>query len=646
MIRLLNIKLFESLLLVLLLWQVPTRAENEYNINVKDFGAIGNGYTLDTESIQAAIDKASEIGGAKVIVPSGTYKIGTLLLKDNVNLFLQPGAMLLGSPDIKDYIPVLQKLESRTKIIYSKYFMIFAENVKNISITGKGIINGNGFENFQVVRPQNERPFIIRLVNCKNVTVRDIQLLESANWTFHLLGCTSVTIDGIKIENRTKGGNRDGLDIDACKDVTVSNCKISTMDDAIVLKSTNNFVCENVTITNCVLTSDASAIKTGTESNGGFKNISISNCVIKNIPIHAGIELMTVDGGDLENVTINNISMDSVATPIFIYLGNRARPFKKRQYIKKISKVNNIMLSNISVTNAKLPSGVVGINNRTVKNVSFNNVSIKYSSTIDVEPLAANSVPYLDLSYPMAIMHGKNLPAYGFYCRNVDDITFNNVSIYSALGEKRPAMLFDKVNGLELNSIKIKNDKVAATTFYLRNSKNIYTTFCRVENKIKSLFQIEKNNCGNIFFHNNLLHNVEKENELVNALPEKQLFAEIKPAEKFEVTKNNISDGLQFQNITDTPLEVEFEINKKVTPQICLLIKSDIKKQQKVRINYNNISQEFTVDWDKWGWAPITLTQKFSNKTKLKFTIEAVSKSSRLLVSKVYLKNLKLGYTD
>ena len=617
---------------------------SEYN--VKNNGAVGNGIVLDTESIQKTIDKAYNNGGGIVVVPTGIYKVGTIFLKSNVTLHLQTGATILGSPDIKDYSEISYNMESRTNKLYVKYAVIFAEDAKNIAITGFGIINGNGAENFQITRPQNKRPYLIRLVNCKNIKIKDVQLLKSANWTFHLLGCQDVNIDGIKILNTTENGNRDGLDIDACKNVTVSNSKISSIDDAIVLKSTNNIICENITITNCSLSSHASAIKTGTESNGGFKNITVSNCVIKNIPVHSGIELMTVDGGDLQNITISNIVMDNVATPIFVYLGNRSRPFKKGQYVKKISRVNDIYFDNITITNAKLPSGVIGINNRRVKNISFNNISIKYSETINTVPLKVNAVPHKDLSYPMAIMHGTNLPAYAFYCRNVNGLIFNNIITYSAKGEKRPAFVFDNVSNLELYSVKSGINNFLAPQFYLRNSDNIFSSECRTLNNTKTLFEIEKQNCTDFNFSGNFIQKNQIEVSEIEALSDTELFADINPVEKFNISKGKKVDGLFARKISLSPLSVEFNIDKNVTPQICLLVKNTFEKPEKIKIKYNGIEQTFLIDWNKWGWAPITLTKNFTKNKKVKFEIEPVRKNSGLVISKVYLKNLNLGYTD
>lgn len=613
--------------------------------NVKKFGAKGDGIILDTPSIQRAIDKAYESGGGEVIVPPGVYKIGTLIIKDNVNLHLPAGSELLGSADIKDYTEIAQKLESRTNRLYAKYFVIFAQDAKNISITGSGIINGNGFGNFQITRPQNERPFLIRFVNCENVTIRDVQLLESANWTLHLLACKNVTIDGIKIINRTRE-NRDGIDIDACKNVTVSNCRISSGDDAIALKSTNNNVCENIAITNCVLSSGASAIKSGTESNGGFRNITVSNCVIKDVPEHAGIEFMAVDGGDLENITFSNIVMENVATPMFIYLGNRARPFKNGQYVTKVSNVHDIYFDNITIINAKLPSGVVGLNYKAVKSVSFDNISIRYSEALKGKPLNVNNVPLKDFSYPMARMFGVNLPAYGFYCRNVEGLSFKNVSVYSARGEQRPAFVFDKVNNFELYSVKSFNYDFSSAMAYLRNSQDGFFSLCRTLNRTEFLFKIEKKNCENIHLFNNLLHKGQKEVNEVKALKDTEIFAKIKSKSKYSVERGKKIDGLIAQNISEKPLIVTFEVTKKLTPQICLLIKNNTLKPEKVRIEYGSIRQEFLIDWNKWGWAPITLIKKFNNSQKVSFRIEAVDKNCKLVVSKVYLRNLQLDYTD
>lgn len=639
-----KIYLFWVLIVTLILNDLSIAGQTEYN--VIDFGAKGDGSVLETQAIQKAINTAYENGGGIVVIPQGTYKTGTLILKDNINLHLLSGAVLLGSGDINDYVAVDQKIESRTRGLYAKYFFIYAEGAKNISITGSGIINGNGKENFQTARPQNKRPYMIRFAGCQNVTFRDIQLLESGNWTLHILNCKDVIIDGVKLYNSTQGGNRDGMDIDGCENVSISNCRIWSVDDAIVLKSTNNKVCKNVTITNCSISSYASGVKTGTESNGGFENITVSNCIIENIPVHSAIELMTVDGGDLKNITFSNIVMNNVATPIFIYLGNRARPYKAGQYVKKVSAVQDIYFNNLTITGAKLPSGVVGLNYKQVKNISFSNISVRCSETLKGQPIAVNAVPLKDFSYPMARMFGVNMPAYGFYCRNIDGIRFNNINIFSADGEKRPAIVFDRVKNIYLNSVNANCENKNSEMVYLRNVNSLNSMFCAASQRISALFTAEKNNSNNLHLINNFMKKGQMELRETPALSDKEIYADFKSGFKYSIKNGDKINGLTAQNIAEKPLIIDIDMPEKGTPQICLLTKAEGKLPQKVIISYNNTIQDFTIDWNVWGWAPITLSGKFEKNKKMRFTIKSADSSSKLYLSKVFLKVLNLGYTD
>ncbi len=610
-------------------------------VNINSLGAVGDGKTLETSYIQKAIDKVSEDGGGTVVIPSGTYLTGTLILKDNVNLHLESGAVLLGSPNIIDYKEISQKFESRTNRLYAKYFLIFAEGAKNISITGNGIINGNGLTNFQEVRPQNLRPVLIRLVSCNNVTFRDVHLLESANWTLHLLACKNVNIDNIEITTKAKG-NRDGLDIDCCKNVTVSNSRLSTTDDAIVMKASADVLCRDIAITNCILSSEGSAIKTGTESNGGFKNITVSNCIIKNIPMHSGIELMTVDGGMLQNVMIDNITMENVSTPFYIRIGIRLRPYKLGQYVKKIENVKDIHLNNISVENAKLPSSIMGLHDRKIQDVSITNYTVRYSYTQKSIPY--NKVPFEEFSYPMAIQF-KDLPAYGLYCRNVKGLFLQNINMYSLKNEKRSALTFDRINNLNLFSVRADVDNKNTSMVYLRNSENITTGYCESHGIDKSLFVMEKN-CSGIHFSNNTLQKDQKEITYVKALPNGKIFDDFNTDYKYSVKDGKTIKGLYAQSLGLNPVKVEFELPDKGTPQVCLLISNESGRPEKVKIKYEGIVQEFLVDWKEWGWAPVTLNKVIKNPRKVFFEIYTDKNDSGLNLSKVYLRFLNLGYTD
>ena len=610
--------------------------------NIKEFGAKGNGISLDTHPIQDAIDKAFENGGGVVEIPSGTYLIGTLILKDNVEIHLQPGATILGSPDFKDYPEIIHKFDSRTNGLYAKHFMIFAEEARNISITGTGVIHGNGLKNYQKSDPQNLRPFMIRLVNCQNVTIRDVKLMESANWTLHLLGCCDVNIDGVTIENGIKS-NRDGVDIDACNRVIISNSRFRTGDDAIVMKSTNDTLCQNITITNCIIRSDASAIKTGTESNGGFRNITVSNCVVRDIPVHAGIELMTVDGGVLQNILFENLTMENVATPVFIRIGNRARPFKPGQYVNHIDDAKDIYLNNITVLNSKLPSGIIGMNFKKIRNITINNYSVR--SSVAQNPVPFNKVPFEEFSYPAANVF-KNLPAYGFYCRNIEGLYIQNITMYPAENELRPALVFDRVSSLELFSVKAEVRKEAGPMIYLRNSTDVVASFCRSFGSNNALFAVEDNTNENFYLSNNILLPGQKEVVNVTPLKDESFFEDFKTDLKYSIASNEIFKGLPAWDLQNNPLKFNIEITKRGSLQLCLLILNNAPNPGNVLVRFEGKTQEFRIDWSDWGWAPITLLKEYSSDQKVEFEITSADKNSDLKISKAYFRYQDVLKTD
>lgn len=633
-----NIK--EKILLIVLISMIITSVNAQYD--VKKSGATGDGKTLDTKSIQSAIDKAYANGGGVVEIGPGTYLIGTLILKDNVELHLQAGALLLGSPEFKDYTEIIHKFESRTNGLYAKYFMVFAEGAKNISITGQGIMHGNGLKNFQKGNPQNQRPFMVRFVNCENVLIRDVKLLESANWTLHLLGCRDVNVDGVVIENSVDS-NRDGLDIDCCERVTVANCRFSTGDDAIVMKASSDVLCQDITITNCIIRTRASAIKTGTESNGGFKNITVSNCIVKDIPRHAGIELMTVDGGTMENILLDNITMENVATPVFIRVGIRVRPFKPGQYVSKVDDVRDIFLNNITVVNAKLPSSIMGLHNRKIKNVVVSNYNVRNSEA--QVPTAYNKVPFLEFDYPAAIFF-ENLPASGLYCRNVDELHLQNLYASPADNDFRPAFVFDRVNNLELFSVKAGLNSPATPLAHFRNSTGITASFCRTIGKSDLLFEEEENSVDNLVLSGNILQPGQKEIVKVPALKDENFFEDFKTDLKYSVENGESIKGLTAMNLKTGPFKFNMNMTKRGSLQLCLLILNESAKPGKALIRYQGITQEFTIDWNEWGWAPVTLLKEYPADEKVDFEIRAADPACDLKIAKVYFRYQDVKKTD
>ena len=608
--------------------------------NIKTFGAKGDAVTLDTRFIQLAIDKAYANKGGVVEVPAGTYKIGTLILKDNVELHLQHGAMLIGSANYKDYIAVKQQQATRTKDLYAKYFMIFAEGASNIAITGSGTIHGNGLKNFQETRPQNLRPNMIRLVGCNNVTVRGVRLLEAANWTFHLLNCKDVNVDGVVIENRGEG-NRDGLDIDACQRVTVANSRFSTTDDAIVMKATNDTLCQDIAITNCLFREiGGSAIKTGTESNGGFKNITVSNCVIKDIDHHAGIELMTVDGGMMQNILFDNITMDNVATPFFIRLGIRSRPYKPGQYVNNIDEVRDIQLNNISVVNAKLPSSIIGLHNKKISNITITNYTVR--SVVAQEPVAYNKVTFQEFDYPAASMF-ENLPAYALYCRSVENLYLQNVNMYAAAGEKRPAITMDRTDHVSLFAVKGETKSKSSPMIHLRNAEDVTIAQSRSFDANDVLVETEENTVKGLRMLNNPLYASQSEQKAVAALNDASVFEDFETTIKYDVAKGSLVKNMTAHDLSAS-LPVTLKMTQKGSLQLCLLVLNESSAPQKVKIKYDGITQEFIVNWKDWGWAPITLLKQYEKGQEVKFEISAAGEG--LKISKVYIRYQDIGFTD
>lgn len=462
--------------------------------DITEFGAKGDSVTLNSQAIQHAIDECAANGGGIVYFPEGKYLSGTIWLQNNIHLYLEQGATLIATTDVTQF--PLQKSQMAS-LRPDSYSLIYAEGKTNITISGNGTINGQGNQAPYHILHQDQdagvvRPKVICMIECKNVNVKDITLKNSAFWMQHYLACEDVLIDGITVSNRYSSVNNDGIDIDCCKNVRIANCNINSEDDCIVLKSTSGKICENVTITNCVLTSHCNALKCGTESNGGFRNISISSCVIYDTYL-TGIALEIVDGGIMDLVNINNITMHRVNNPIFIKLGNRARPYSKNIPVTGIGEMRNIQISNIQANevgefietpdldfshhNARPKAAAIfitGLAEKDIQNISLENFFINYKGGGTRED-ALVEVPENPQAYPEYSSYGDIRPAYGFYCRNITKLTLKNIHLTFEKEDYRPAYIFDQVDYLFLDNIsgeKIENND--QPVIKIVRSKNSY----------------------------------------------------------------------------------------------------------------------------------------------------------------------------
>ena len=449
-------RLFFLLSAFLVFMAIPSAAAD---YNIVNYGAKSDTTKLSTAALQQSIDDCSKAGGGRVVVPAGIYKIGTVILKSDVHLYLEQGATLYGSTDLKDYLPMKSdyvSLRTHTTTIQ----LIYADKVKNVVISGLGTIDGRG-RAFKKLSWNDEgitRPHLLRFIQSEDITVRDITLKNSGCWMQHYLACDHLRIDGIKVLNRNNYNN-DALDIDGCHDVIVKGMMADSDDDGITLKSTSPRLCENVRISDCVVSSHCNAVKLGTETNGGFRNINISGIVVKPSSDQkekffgqwigsSAISLEIVDGGVLENVSVSDFTVEGTESPIFIRLGNRGRGYLSGGAnmetivpIDHVGRIDGVHLDNIQIRNAgTMGCSITGLPDYPVRHVSLSNVSLHHKGGVKAEQLTEiydSIADEKEKAYPEATMWG-NLPAKGFFVRHARNVNFENIRILTDEPDARP----------------------------------------------------------------------------------------------------------------------------------------------------------------------------------------------------------------
>lgn len=499
---------------------VAANASDSNPYNVKTFGATGDGKTLDTAAINKTIDAAAAAGGGTVYVPAGNYLSVSIHLKSNISLYLEQGATIIAantSDEAKYDSPEPNEWDKYQDFGHTHWHnsLIWGENLTNVSILGPGMIWGKGLVRSggqSRTQPQNDAlnaaranepktPFgypnprdavepgwgnkAIALKLCRNVIIRDITILHGGHFAILATGVDNFTIDNVKIDT-----NRDGIDLDACKNVRVSNCTVnSPFDDGICPKSSFALgyarATENVTITNCQVSgydegtlldgtykrefrnqngafSPTGRIKFGTESNGGFKNITIDNCVFDYC---RGLALESVDGALLEDVTISNITMRDVANcPIFMRLGSRMRGPAG----PPVGELRRVTVSNVVVYNAepKYASIISGIPGHDIEDITLSNIRIYYKGG-GTKQQAALEPPEKETDYPEPTMFGE-IPAYGFFVRHVRGLEMKNVKVSYLKDDVRAPFIFSDAKSIDLRDITAPH-AAGAPSFILKN---------------------------------------------------------------------------------------------------------------------------------------------------------------------------------
>lgn len=509
-----------GLLIFFLINTVAFSSAQDYN--VLDYGAKGDSVSTNTASIQKAIDVCAETGG-RVIIPEGVFLSGTIYMKSNVELHLNKGAELKGSSSFEDYpfndisYPNANTMDIHGKVLISRA-LIFAEGQRNIAFTGEGTINGSGdSQTFQLGNDggsaaSRQRPCGLLIINCRNILMQGLHLKNSAYWMQNYIGCDSLHIKGINVFNHANY-NEDGIDVDG-RNVLIEDCHIDVDDDGICFKNhERKHICENILVRNCNVSSNCNAIKFGTVSMGGFKNVRIMNCNIsasktdnirhwqKNlhfiglpVTVISGIALESVDGAHIEDVSISNINMTGVQTPIFIVLGNKGRNIVGSATKSPVGSIKNISIENVKAESySKMPSSITALPGYYVENIRLKNISITgmgEGTKAEGEKILQENTE----AYPENRMYGDVYPSSGFYIRHAKNISFENVSLKLKSRDCRSNIVLDDVQDVRFNGLVMDAPSCDVAAVKAVNAKDVYFNDIRFTSSFKKLLKLEGGN--------------------------------------------------------------------------------------------------------------------------------------------------------
>ncbi|HMB25747.1 MAG TPA: glycoside hydrolase family 28 protein [Anaerolineales bacterium] len=407
--------------------------------NVRDHGATGDGQTLDSPSIQSTIDACAGRGGGTVYLPTGRYLAGSLFLRDNITLFLDSGAMILGSEDPDDYPVIHSRWEGRHQDTHAP--LIGGDHLRDIAVTGRGTIDGRGAVWWRAKEDKtlaHPRPRLVSFSDCSNVLIESITAVNSPSWTINPVHCENVNIRGITIVNPADSPNTDGINPDSCRLVRISDCYVSVGDDCITIKSGTEHEqpdlcapCRDITITNCTLERGHGGVVIGSEMSGGVKNVVISNCVFIGTDRGIRIKSRRGRGGTIEDIRVSNLIMDGVLCPftmnLYYHVGVRGdlnvSDKSPRSVDDGTPRLRRIHFSHVTARDVKHAAGFLyGLAEMPLEDISFSDVSISVSAEADSGyPEMADDIPSMSQA--------------GFFIRNARHLRLEHVEVTGQVGE-------------------------------------------------------------------------------------------------------------------------------------------------------------------------------------------------------------------
>ncbi len=456
------------------------RQDHSCFFNVLDYGAVGDGQTLDTRAIQAAIQACHQAGGGTVYVPAGNYLTGSLFMRSHVTLHLESGATLLGSQNPADYPIVDDRWEGADQKTFAP--LIAGSNLANIAIVGRGTIDGRGAPWWKLhaeKRLAYPRPRLISFTHCTNVLIENITATNSPSWTINPIHCENVTVDKVTIINPPDSPNTDGINPDSCRNVRIANCYVSVGDDCITLKSGTEdngrahlAPCENITITNCVMAHGHGGVVIGSEMSGSVKNVVITNCIFTGTDRGIRIKSRRGRGGTVQDIRVTNIIMTDVLCPFTMNLyyacgvwGDKLVSDKRPGLVTDgTPRFRHIHLSHVTAHGAKLAAAFLyGLPEMPVEDVSLSDISIAMSPDAKAgQPEMADDIELMQRA--------------GFFIRNVRGLRLDNVEVSGQLG---PALILADSTDIDINASSTPTPQPDAPVIRMSNVDGAFVHGCK-----------------------------------------------------------------------------------------------------------------------------------------------------------------------